>query len=314
MHSPSQLRIVPLPKPLCISLALVLLISCAATPITGRKQLLLMPEHQEIALGLTAFEEALRTQTPSTNAELQALVGQVGQRLAKAANRPDYDWEFRLVSSPEQNAFALPGGKVAVYEGILPLCQNEAGLAVVMAHEIAHVLARHGGERMSHKAVVNGAGSLLGKVLQNEEAVRTAQVMRAYGVGSEYLVVLPYSRQHESEADHMGMMLMAEAGYDPAEAPRFWQRFATDPHDGWAEFLSTHPSDERRWQELQKLLPQAMGVYQGASEQRGLGQMLPVAAIAAALESFPEPESKPEVKRQQDVRQLLVPSLSTPGI
>ena len=274
---------------LITSFVLLLLVSCATTPITGRKQVLLLPETREIEMGLTAYEDALVSESPSQNQEFIEVVNRVGQRIAAVANRPDYQWEFRVISSPQQNAFALPGGKVAIYEGILPVCQNEAGLAVVMSHEIAHALARHGGERMSHTMLVNGVGSAVGKVLQNQESVHSEQIMKAYGVGSEYLFVLPYSRKHESEADHMGMMLMAQAGYDPSEAPRFWQRFATAKTNGSvAEFLSTHPSDERRARDLQELLPQAMGLYLESPQRWGLGEMLNVQHLVAASAEFPK--------------------------
>lgn len=293
------------------------MISCATAPITGRKQVLLMPETREIEMGLTAYEEALTAESPSQNQEFIDVVNRVGQRIAQVANRADYQWEFRVISSPQQNAFALPGGKVAIYEGILPVCQNEAGLAVVMSHEIAHALARHGGERMSHNMLVNGVGSAVGKVMQNQESIHSEQIMKAYGVGSQYLFVLPYSRKHESEADHMGAMLMAQAGYDPSEAPRFWQRFGAAKTNGsMAEFLSTHPSDERRAKDLQALLPQAMALYQQAPQKFGLGEMLNVQAIATASAEFPaRPVAgfKPQVFRKPDVtntNQIMAPAFA----
>ncbi len=184
-------------------------IGCATTPMTNRRQLLLIPESEEITMGLSSFAEIVASETDSTNREWIEMVHRVGQRLAAAANRPDYDWEFRLINSPQQNAFCLPGGKVAIYEGILPVCQSEAGLAVVMAHEVAHALARHGGERMSQSYVVDGVGRVLSQLNQSQEVVSNEQLNRAYGVASEYGFVLPYSRKHELEADHMGMLLMA---------------------------------------------------------------------------------------------------------
>jgi predicted Zn-dependent protease len=209
------------------------------------------------------------------------MVNRVGHRIARVANRPDYQWEFRVIASPEQNAFALPGGKVAVYEGILPICANEAGVAVVMSHEVAHALARHGGERMSHSVVVNGVQSTLGYLMRNREELQRERVLRAYGVASKYGVVLPYSRKHELEADHMGIMLMAQAGYDPREAPRFWERFAASHRgEGAPEFLSTHPADERRARELENLLADAVSQYELAPEQFGLGE--PIGTFSGA--------------------------------
>jgi len=177
-------------------------------------------------MGLSAYEETLGEHPPSQNQEYIDLVNRVGQRIAAVADRPNYDWEFRVVASEAPNAFALPGGKVAVNEGILPICQNEAGLAVVMAHEVAHALARHGGERMSQGMLVNGASKALSYLTRQQQVERQKQLMQAFGVASKYGFSLPYSRKHELEADHIGIMLMARAGYDPTEAPVFWERFS----------------------------------------------------------------------------------------
>ena len=228
-------------------LASVVMTGCRSAPLTGRKQLLLIPEDQEVTMGLQSYREVIEDQPLSSNREYIAMVNRVGQRIAQVAGRPDYQWEFNVIASPEQNAFALPGGKVAIYEGILPVCATEAGIAVVMSHEIAHVLARHGGERMSHNYVVDQFGTAVSYVMQNQEETRRKQIAEAYGLASQYGVVLPYSRKHESEADEIGLMLMAKAGYDPREAPRFWQRFAQAQGGGGPpEWASTHPSDETR--------------------------------------------------------------------
>ncbi|MCO6453767.1 MAG: M48 family metallopeptidase [Pirellulaceae bacterium] len=253
----------------------LLLCGCRTAPITGRKQLLLMPEENEVALGLSAYEEVVNQETPSSNGQYIELVNRVGHRLAEVSGRPDYKWEFRVLASDQMNAFCLPGGKVAIYEGILPVCANEAGLAVVMSHEVAHALARHGGERMSQNYAVDGVKQAVNYVLQKHEQQQREMVLKAYGVASEYGVILPYSRKHESEADHMGLMMMSRAGYDPAEAPQFWLRFAamtagTKP----PEFLSTHPSDERRSRDLQALLPEAGALYEQAAQRYGSGEIL----------------------------------------
>ncbi len=198
-------------------------------------------------MGVSAYEEMMAEETPSRSQYNQAMVQRVGERIAAVAGRPDYQWEFRLIQSEQMNAFALPGGKVAIYEGILPVCQNEAGLAVVMSHEIAHALARHGGERMSQTAVVKGAEKLLDTVTQDKEEQQRKLLMSVYGAASQYGVILPYSRSHESEADAIGIILMAKAGYDPREAPGFWDRFASvKSGDEPLEFMSTHPSDATR--------------------------------------------------------------------
>ncbi len=259
----------------CFLMMPVCLIGCRTVEITGRRQLLLVPEANEMQLGATTFQSTLQEGQLSTNQRYVEMVNRVGQRIAQAADRPDYDWEFKLIASPTQNAFCLPGGKVAIYEGILPVCQNEAGLAVVMSHEIAHALARHGGERMSQGYLVNGVGTALSFVLQNQEEVLQQRAEKAYGLASEYGFVLPYSRKHESEADHMGLMLMAKAGYDPTEAPAFWQRFGNaQSTQQTPEFLSTHPADERRATDLAKLLPAAVEVYGTTAQRYGKGEAI----------------------------------------
>jgi predicted Zn-dependent protease len=274
---------------------------CRSAPITGRKQLLLLPEGQEIAMGVSAYEEVLAEEQPSSNQQYIDVVTRVGHRIARVANRPDYEWQFRVVASPEQNAFALPGGKVAIYEGILPICANEAGVAVVMSHEVAHALARHGGERMSQGIALHGVESTLGYLMRNQEKVRRDRVLHAYGITSKYGFILPYSRKHELEADHMGLVLMAQAGYDPREAPRFWQRFAAS-HGGQSppEFLSTHPADERRANELENLLADALSHYQQAPERFGLGETLVILPPAQLAQSARPASPSPADVRPSD--------------
>lgn len=247
---------------------------CRSTPITGRRQLVLVPESQEVALGLEAFEQTVQSETLSQDARLVAMVDRVGRRIAGVAGRDDFQWEFRLISSDQQNAFCLPGGKVAIYDGILPVCQDEAGLAVVMSHEIAHALARHGGERMSQTMVVDGAkrvaNQLAGKYIPDKQAL----LMQAYGVGTKYGVLLPYSRRQETEADEIGLTLMANAGYDPTVAPGFWNRFGQLKESETAEFLSTHPSDQRRSQDLLRKMDAANALYRSAPNKIGRGESI----------------------------------------
>ena len=249
---------------------------CRTTPITQRRQLLLVPESQEIQMGVAAYDEVKTKNKISTNAKYNEVVARVGQRLAEAARRQDlgtnFEWEFTVIADQTQNAFCLPGGKVAFYEGILPVCQNEGGVAVVMSHEISHALARHGGERMTQQMEVQGAGKIVQLIAQRSAPDKEQVFMTAYNAGAKYGFVLPYSRKHESEADEMGLHIMSQAGYDPNEAPKFWERFAAS-HSGQkpAEFSSTHPSDERRAAALRELLPKASEEYQAAPTKHGIG-------------------------------------------
>jgi len=262
---------------------MLLAMGCQTAPVTGRRQLLVMSEEKENAMGLTAYQEVLKEEPVTSDKALIEMVQRVGQRIAAVADRPDFEWEFNVIESPTQNAFCLPGGKVAVYTGILPICQTEAGLAVVMSHEIGHAIARHGGERMSLQTAENKAKEAL-QYIMREQSDNTQQiVLTAYGAGAQYGAILPYSRKHELEADHIGIMLMAKAGYDPSEGPKFWERFAGEK-DGAApmEFMSTHPSDARRSAALRDLLPEAMSLYQAAPEKIGIGENITLAAPAGA--------------------------------
>lgn len=244
---------------------LLLAVACARVPYTERKQLILVSAEQETQLGETAFaqvkEEARLSQDPRYN----GLIDEIGARIAAAANRPDYNWDFVVIEDPSINAFALPGGKVAFYTGILPVCKDEAGIATVMGHEVAHVLARHGAERLSQEsALAIGQAGLLAALAGKSPGARAA-ISRAYGVGAQLGVMLPYSRKHESEADEIGLILMAKAGYDPRVAVDFWKRMAEQAKGGGApELLSTHPSDEKRIERIQEHLPEAIAEYEKA--------------------------------------------------
>ncbi len=248
---------------------------CRTAPMTGRRQLMLVPEGKEITLGATAFEETVGSQPLSTNQHASEMLNRVGNRIAAVSGRSDYDWEFKLLASGEQNAFCLPGGKVAFYEGILPVCEDEAGLAVVMSHEVAHALARHGGERMSQNMGVEGAKMMVDRIAKSRLPDHSDKILQAYGVASKYGVLLPYSRRQESEADHIGIMLMSEAGYDPTVAPAFWQRFGNlKSGEKQPEFLSTHPADARRAEDLMALMDKASQIYSGAKNKFGRGEKL----------------------------------------
>lgn len=257
--------------------ALMFLVTgCQTVPVTERRRLLVTSESSENEMGLTAYQDVLKSEPVTKNEKYQELVKRVGQRIAAVADRPDFNWEFNVIESKTQNAFCLPGGKVAVYTGLLPVCQDEAGLAVVMSHEVAHAIARHGGERMTYQTAQNLGKTAVGMVLQKQEEQKKQIVLTAYGAASQYGVILPYSRKHELEADHIGLLLMAKAGYDPSVAPGFWERFSSlKQGDAPMEWLSTHPSDARRAAALRELLPTAMQNYEAAAEKHGMGEAIP---------------------------------------
>jgi len=253
-------------------LALVL-IACASVPITGRKQLSLIPESQMMAMSYTEYDTLLKSNKLSTDKSSTDMVKRVGLKIQKGVetyfsqqNLSDqlegYQWEFNLIDSKDINAWCMPGGKVVVYTGILPVTKDETGLAVVMGHEIAHAIARHGSERMSEQLLQQLGAVALDAALQKKSEETRALWSQVYGVGSQVGVVLPHSRTQESEADHLGLVFMAIAGYNPALAVPFWQRMSQQSSGGKPpEFLSTHPSDETRISQIRQLLPEALKYY-----------------------------------------------------
>jgi len=242
-------------------------VACTTTvPETGRKQVNFLDPAQEASLGLTEFQKMKQTLRISTDPGANALVQRVGTRLSKVMPVPNAEWEFVVFDDPTPNAFALPGGKVGVHTGLFQVSQNEAGLAAVIGHEVAHVVARHSGERLSQNvlagAAVAGAGYMMNKDGRNG-ALPTA----ALGAGA-LVATKAFSRGQELEADRMGAIFMARAGYDPREAVSLWQRFAdwrkaNSAGGGTPQFLSTHPLDEKRISELQRYLPEAIAEYKG---------------------------------------------------
>jgi predicted Zn-dependent protease len=232
--------------------------ACETVPITGRQQLILMSAAEENHMGITAYDQVLKGERESRDPQLHAMVTRVGQHIAMVAERPDYAWEFRVIEKDMANAFALPGGKVAVYTGIFKYTQTDAGLAVVMGHEVAHALARHGGERMSRSMIAQLGLTAVQIGLGASNPAIVEGIGLAYGIGVE----LPFDRSQESEADHIGLILMAKAGYDPHEAIPFWERMASG-QKGQAppEFLSTHPSGTTRIAQLQQWMPEALRYY-----------------------------------------------------
>lgn len=247
-------------------LLLAAVAGCTTVPVTGRKAFNLIPESQAIALGADAYQQALAGSDLVRSGPQHDQVVRVGRRIAAVSGRPDYEWEFSLIDDDEMvNAFALPGGKVAVYTGILPVAQDDDGLATVMAHEVAHAIAQHGSERMTDQLAVQLGGMGLEALLgQKSEATRNL-VLAAYGVGAQVGVLLPFGRAQESEADHIGLVFMARAGYDPRAAVGFWERMS-QLGDGARppEFLSTHPNPETRVRDLEAWMPEALREYEKA--------------------------------------------------
>jgi metalloendopeptidase OMA1, mitochondrial len=238
-------------------------IGCAKVPITGREQFNLVSDSQADALGLEAYQKVQSESRLITSGPDYGEVLRVGKRIAAAANEPDFQWEFCLIDAPKTvNAFCLPGGKVAVYSGLLPVTRDDAGLAVVLAHEAAHAVARHGGERMTDDLALQLGGAGLQQLIQQKSPATQQVVMAAFGVGTTVGVMLPFSRSQESEADHIGLVFMAKAGYDPQQAPEFWSRMiAASNGAAPPAFLSDHPTDERRVQDLEKWMPEALKYY-----------------------------------------------------
>lgn len=258
------------------SLALIMAMqACATVPLTGRRQLSLVDEsaiQQEAGLAYQQFLSDPSTKIVKNTSDAQ-LVQRVGQRIAQAVNgflkdngfadEYDFNWEFNLVDENQINAWCMPGGKVAIYSGILPVTRNEAGLATVMGHEIAHAIAKHASERMSQTIAAQLGGAAVDVATAERSSTTRAVLNTAYGLGGQ-LALLSYSRNQESEADRLGLVFMALAGYDPTEAIGFWERMmeAKGAAGGAPpEFLSTHPSDVRRINDIKKLLPEALGYY-----------------------------------------------------
>mgnify|MGYP006286026945 CR=1 FL=1 len=254
---------------------ITLLAGCSEVPITGRRQLNLVPESMVTSMSAQQYDQFLSQSNLSDDPQKVAMVKRVGARIQEAVEQfcaeycdenpfQGYEWEFNLIADDTVNAWAMPGGKVAVYEGILPVAQNEAGLATVMGHEIAHVFADHGQERMSQGLLVQMGGVALEYALQEKPEQTRSLFMTSYGLGSQVGLLLPFSRLHESEADRLGLIFMAMAGYNPEEAVGFWQRMAEAKGDAAAppEFLSTHPADETRIRKIRELIPEAMEYYQ----------------------------------------------------
>ena len=253
-----------------LTLAMLSLAGCYTNPVTGRKSLVLLSQGEELSLGQASFAEIRQKQQVSADAGMKARVKRVGERIAQAVGNelPDAKWEFVVFESKEVNAFALPGGKVGVYSGLLKLAESDAELAIVMGHEIGHVIARHGSERMSQAMVISGVGALGAAVVETKTDAQKSQIFQqAYGGITTLGLVLPHSRGNESEADRMGAVYAARAGYDPRASITFWQKMTAQKGGGGADdklslMMSTHPADAKRIADLQALMPEVVPVYE----------------------------------------------------
>ena len=245
-----------------LALVLVALVACETVPISGRSQLVLIPEGTEVKMGLDSYQEILSKSKLSTDARANEQLSRVGRRIADATGRTDYQWEFKVIEDPQVNAFCLPGGKVAVYTGILPVAHDDAGLAAVVGHEVSHAIARHGGERMSQQLAVQGISLAAAETLLSGRDPALVQLASAAlgGLGNVG-VLLPYSRLQESEADHLGLVYMAKAGYDPHAARDLWKRMAAANSSRPVELLSTHPLPETRITQIEGWIPEALKYY-----------------------------------------------------
>lgn len=271
-----RLRLGAVPLPVAFAL-LLFCVGCSTVPYSGRSRMLLVSEAEERQMGEEAWREVLAKETPSDNAFQVAAVRRVGRNIADSIKEgKNYQWEFKVFKSDTANAFCLPGGKVAVYSGLFQFVHNDAELATVMAHEIAHAIARHGAERVSEGTLSQLGQATLGIVLNQSGVENTEQFLQLYGAGSQLAVMLPYSRAHEYEADQIGLTIMAKAGYDPEAALDFWKEFSKLSNYGaFKEFFATHPMGEKRIAAIKALLPEAMTIYQKAPVKHGYGERYP---------------------------------------
>ena len=275
----------PIVNPLMIVAALcslTLAAGCSTVKETGRKRMILLSSKEELSLGEMSYRQSLSQHRPSKDPELTALVRRVGSRVAEASGFKNFKWEYSLLDSNAVNATCAPGGKIVVYTGILTMMANEAQLAAVLGHEVAHATARHSAERITKQTVAGTIASALASGVQQAAPNAGTTASAAIAMGAQVGFLLPYSRLHEAEADEIGLMYMARAGYDPREAAAFWERMeeASKRQTKRAEFLSTHPSDSRRIHLIREQLPAAMEVYSKATNKYGLGATIQLASQA----------------------------------
>ena len=258
---------------LFLIIGLLIIESCSSVPLTGRRRLSLVPSSQVMALSFEQYQQVMKESKLSNNQQWTNMVKTVGRDISQAVEQymrdvgqadeiEGFRWEFNLLAEDVINAWAMPGGKVAFYEGIMPIANDKTGVAVVMGHEIAHAVAEHGSERMSLQLAQQLGGATLSLALQEQPQLTQQLAMTAFGLGAQVGVLLPYSREHESEADRLGLIFMAKAGYDPREAPRFWQRMQQKEEGPRPpEFLSTHPHPDSRIRKLNAFMDEAMEEY-----------------------------------------------------
>lgn len=249
-------------------IVLFFLSSCGSVPLTGRKQVLLVSDQEVLSSSLTEYSDYIKTAKLSTDKTKTAQVVRVGKKIAAATEAylkqnglesevANFAWEFNLVSEDQVNAFCMPGGKIVVYEGLLKLVDSDDELAVVVGHEVAHAVAKHSNERMSQQLLAQYGAAVLDQAVSGSSTAVQTVAGTVYGLGAQYGVMLPYSRKHEYEADHMGLILMAMAGYNPDKAVNFWTKMSAASQTSVPEIMSTHPSDSNRISEIQKFLPEA---------------------------------------------------------
>lgn len=249
----------------------IFVVACSSVMLTGRRQLNLVPESEVNQMSFASYKQLIDSVPLSTDKTNTALVKKVGSKIAAAVETymkqngyesqiANFAWEYNLVKDAQVNAFCMPGGKVVVYDGILPITQNETGLAVVLGHEIAHAIAKHSNERLSQQMITQYGAAILSAAISQKTAAIQQGIGTLYGLGSQ-VALLKYSRTQETEADKLGLIFMAMAGYDPNQALTFWQRMADQSSSKPLELLSTHPSDERRIADIQKELPEALKYY-----------------------------------------------------
>ncbi len=262
--------------PIMAAIILIVLQSCGSVPFTGRRQLSLVSNEQVLALSLQQYQEFMRTAPVERGTANAEMVNRVGTRIASAVETfyksngyeselKNYQWEFNLVKENSVNAFAMPGGKIVVLEGLLPVTQTEEALAVVLGHEVAHVIAHHSNERISQQVALEYGGAIAGGILGSSAGAQIGQ--QVFGIGAQLGVMLPYARKQELEADEIGLIVMALAGYNPEVAVPFWIRMSQSAGGGSVpEALSTHPADTKRIERIKQILPRALEYYQGAGK------------------------------------------------
>lgn len=260
-------------KIILLSISILSLSSCVTLPETGQKKLLLTSVDQENQMGTEGYKEVLTKSKLANKLPAYNVLQRVGSRIAAVTGQSDFKWEYNLIEDKQLNAWCMPGGKIAVYTGILPMMKTEAGMAAVLGHEVAHATLRHSGQRMTQQLGTQMVLGLAGMSLNNSPYQK--ELMAAMGAGATVGFILPYGRSHETEADMIGLKYMAEAGYDPREALEFWKRFAKVTEGGAPpEFLSTHPGGATRIRNIQKQMKTMTKVYQQAAQQHGAGENL----------------------------------------